>query len=161
MLPGRDANAGRTRCPEDPAHMRNDFMETRDEHTVPDTGHNRDVVLQFYRLGLVGRQPRAAFSRYMDPAFIEHKPDVEVPTREGAAGFLQALMDELPLCSWDVVRTLAEGDLVCVHARFVPAPGAPPYAIADIFRLRNGLVIEHWDVVAGPPVGPVNPVSRF
>jgi predicted SnoaL-like aldol condensation-catalyzing enzyme len=39
--------------------------------------------------------------------------------------------------------------------------GAPPYAIADIFRLQDGQIVEHWDVVAGPVVDARNPVSRF
>ncbi|HQQ71653.1 MAG TPA: nuclear transport factor 2 family protein, partial [Alicycliphilus sp.] len=92
-----------------------------------------------------------AFTRFMAPDFVEHKPDVSVPSREGAAAFLAELMYELPEASWDVVRTIAEDDHVFLHARFVPAPDAPAYGIADIFRLRDGLIAEHWDVVAGPP----------
>ena len=121
---------------------------------------NRATVLEFYRLALVRRQPLEAFARFMAPGFIEHKPDVEDPTREGAAAFLDKLMRDLPTATWEVVRVIAEDDFVFLHARFVPAPGAAPYAIADIFRLDEGLIAEHWDVVAGPAAN-LNPLPRF
>ncbi len=128
---------------------------------TPESERNRDVVLEFYRVGLVGRHPKEAFARFMAADFVEHKPDVSVPTREGAAEYLAELMLELPDASWEVVRTIAEDDHVFLHARFVPTPGAPAYAIADIFRLHEGRIVEHWDVVAGPPVNPKNPHPRF
>ena len=112
-------------------------------------------------MGLEGKNPAQAFARFVAHDFIEHKPDVSDPTRDGSATYLEKLMMELPAATWEVVRTIAEDDLVFLHARFVPAPGAPAYAIADIFRLKEGLIVEHWDVVAGPPASPENPNSRF
>ena len=122
---------------------------------------NRQVVLAFYREGLTGKQPRKAFEQYMAVDFIEHKPDVDLGTREATATFLEALIKSMPDPQWEVIRTVAEGDLVFLHARFTPAAGAPPYAIADVFRLRDGRIVEHWDVVGGPPAQPRNPNSRF
>ena len=122
---------------------------------------NRNVVLEFYRVGLMGKRPVEAFTRFMASDFVEHKPDVSDPSREGAAAYLAELMHELPDAMWELVRTIAEDDHVFLHARFVPAPGAPAYAIADVFRLRNGLIAEHWDVVAGPPANCKNPNPRF
>lgn len=122
---------------------------------------NRRVVLAFYNEGLVERRPRAAFERHMSPAFIEHKPDVAEGTREGAATFLEQLISTLPGARWEVLRTVAEGDLVFLHARFTPAPGAPPYAIADLFRVQDCKIAEHWDVVAPPPKDRRNPNPRF
>ena len=136
-------------------------MHQEDARAPSKTDLNRTAVLEFYRLGLAGRQPVEAFSRFVAPWFIEHKPDLENPTREGSAAFLQELMLELPGATWEVVRTIAEGDFVFLHARFVPTPGALPYAIADVFRLHEGLIVEHWDVVAGPSANPKNTHSRF
>ena len=122
---------------------------------------NRDVVLAFYNEALVRRSPRTAFIRFMSPDFIEHKPDIEGGTRSQATEFLASLMENLPGASWEVVRTVAEGNLVVLHACFTPSPGAPAYAIADFFRVQHGLIVEHWDVVAGPPSDQRNPNSRF
>ena len=122
---------------------------------------SRDLVLAFYNEALVRRSPRTAFMRFMSPDFIEYKPDIEGGTRSQAAEFLEGLMENLPNVSWEVVRTVAEGNLVVLHARFTPSPGAPAYAIADFFRVQHGLIVEHWDVVAGPPSDQRNPNSRF
>ena len=122
---------------------------------------NRRVVLGFYQEGLVGLKPRAAFERYMTPWFVEHKPDVPDGTRAASATFLEQLIASLPQPRWEVVRTIAEGDLVFLHGRFTPAAGAPSYAIADVFRLEGCKIAEHWDVVASPPKQQRNPNSRF
>jgi predicted SnoaL-like aldol condensation-catalyzing enzyme len=119
------------------------------------------VVLAFYNEGLVGLKPRLAFERYMSGKFIEHKPDVPEGTRTAAATFLEQLIANLPQPKWTVVRTIAEGDLVFLHARFSPAPSAPEYAIADVFRLSKCKIVEHWDVVSPPPKEQRNPHSRF
>ena len=122
---------------------------------------NRRIVLAFYNEGLVGLQPRAAFERYVTPQFVEHKSDVPQGTREAAATFLEQLIANVPQPRWEVVRTIAEGDLVFLHGRFTPAAGAPAYAIADVFRLEDCKIAEHWDVVAPPPNEQRNPNPRF
>jgi predicted SnoaL-like aldol condensation-catalyzing enzyme len=127
----------------------------------PSAAAHRQIVSDFYAEALIGRKPAAAFERYMAPGFVEHKPDVPNGTREGAAAFLEGLIKEVPDPKWEVLRIVADGDLVALHARFTPAPGAPPYAIADFFRLKDCKIVEHWDVVAGPPKEQVNPKPRF
>ena len=122
---------------------------------------NRQVVLAFYNEGLVALQPRAAFEKYMASDFVEHKPDVPEGTREAAATFLEQLIASVPQPRWEVLRTIAERDMVFLHARFTPAAQAPPYAIADVFRLENCKIAEHWDVVAAPPKEQRNPNPRF
>jgi len=51
-----------------------------------------------------------------------------------------------PEFSVDVKRVVAEGDLVAVHfhARMNTDPGL---AFVDIFRVRDGKVVEFWDVM--------------
>ena len=99
--------------------------------------------------------------RYMAPDFIEHKPDVPQGTREATATFLEQIIADVPQAKWEIIRTIAEGEMVFLHARFTPAAGAPAYALADIFRVRGCKIIEHWDVVAPPPKEQRNPNSRF
>ncbi len=122
---------------------------------------NRRVVLAFYNEGMIGLKPRQAFERYMSADFVEHKPDVPGGTRDATAAFLEQLIANVPKARWTVERTIAEGDFVFLHARFSPAPGGPEYALADIFRLNDCKIVEHWDVVAAPPKEQRNPNSRF
>ena len=125
------------------------------------TKQNRQIITEFFQLGLVERQPRAAFEKYAAPDFIEHKADVPEGTRGAVVRYLEGLIRQVPDPRWEMLRTVAEGDMVFVHARFTPARGAPAYAVADLFRLKNCRIVEHWDVVAGPPDRQLNPNSRF
>jgi predicted SnoaL-like aldol condensation-catalyzing enzyme len=122
---------------------------------------NHRLVEDFYTQALVDKQPQEAFARFVAPDFVEHKPDIAPGTREAAAQFLGGLIRDVPAARWEIVRVIAEGDLVALHARFTPAPGAPDYAIADFFRVKDCRIVEHWDVVAGPVKDAVNPNSRF
>ena len=122
---------------------------------------NRKVVLAFYNEALVGLKPRPAFERHMSADFIEHKPDIPEGTRAATASFLEQLIASVPQPKWIIERTIAEGDLVFLHSRFSPAPGAPEYAVADVFRLSGCKIVEHWDVVAPPPKEQRNPNARF
>lgn len=121
----------------------------------------RSVVVAFYEQALQAFEVRQAFARYMAPDFIEHSSDAPGGTTEGIVTFLEGLIRKSPKPRWEIVRTIAEGDLVFLHARFTPAPDAPPVAVAEIFRVRNGKIIEHWDVIAPTPEQPVNPRSMF
>lgn len=129
--------------------------------TVGPEEENRRIVIAFYEDALIKLQPRAAFERYASEDFVEHKADVPEGTRSATIVFLEGLIKEMPKPTWNILRTAAEGDLVFLHASFTPADGAPAYVIADIFRLRKGKIVEHWDVVAPPPKQQANPHSRF
>lgn len=122
---------------------------------------NKSVVLAFYERSFVQKEPTQAFAAYVSTSFIEHKPDVPEGTREAVASYLAQLMQELPQAKWEVLRTASEGDLVFLHARFTAADGQPAYAIADVFRLENCKIVEHWDVVGAPRDQQPNPHSRF
>ena len=119
------------------------------------------LVSDFYRQALVDKQPKAAFERYVAPDFVEHKPDIAPGTREAAAEFLGGIIRDVPSARWEILRVIADRDLVALHARFTPAPGAGEYALADFFRVKDCKIVEHWDVVAGPVKDAVNPNSRF
>jgi predicted SnoaL-like aldol condensation-catalyzing enzyme len=51
--------------------------------------------------------------------------------------------------------------MVFLHARFTPPVGAPAYALADIFRVKDYKIIEHWDVVAAPRKNSAIPTAGF
>jgi predicted SnoaL-like aldol condensation-catalyzing enzyme len=123
--------------------------------------HPRQLVSDFYTQALIDKQPKAAFERYMSPDFVEHKPDVPKGTREATAAYLGGIIRDVPTARWEILRVIADGELVALRARFTPAPGAGEYALADFFRVKDCKIVEHWDVVAGPVKDAVNPNSRF
>jgi predicted SnoaL-like aldol condensation-catalyzing enzyme len=119
------------------------------------------LVSDFYRQALIDKQPKEAFERFVASDFVEHKPDIAPGTREAAAEFLGGIIRDVPTARWEILRVIADGNMVALHARFTPAPGAGEYALADFFRVKDCKIVEHWDVVAGPVKDAVNPNSRF
>jgi predicted SnoaL-like aldol condensation-catalyzing enzyme len=127
----------------------------------PSRASPKGVVLAFYKLALQDMKPAEAFKRYAGPAFVEHSQDSAGGDAKATVVFLQHLIDTAPHPKWEVIRTLAERDLVFVHARYTAAPGAPEMSVAEIFRVQDGKIVEHWDVISGPPEKIINPNSRF
>ena len=82
-----------------------------------------------------------ALDRYWSDNYIQHNPQV-VTGREALTGLL-AMVPDLK-CE---LGAIAEGgDLVMVHARYTGF-GPKPMVAVDIFRIKNGKLAEHWDVL--------------
>jgi predicted SnoaL-like aldol condensation-catalyzing enzyme len=92
---------------------------------------------------------RSAFT----PAPInrQHNPLVE----DGMAGvrkFFARIMANHPEARCDIKRVFADGDHVILHSYWhglTDNPGGE--AVVDIFRLENGKLVEHWDVIQPIP----------
>ncbi len=56
------------------------------------------------------------------------------------------LIPTLKNLSYEIGMVVAEGDLVMVHGRYV-GWGPKPLVAVDIFRVKDGKVLEHWDVM--------------
>lgn len=68
---------------------------------------------------------------------------------------------EYPDLKLDIKRVLAEGDLVVTHSHLVLEPGTPGRALADFFRVEDGKVVEHWDVIQEIPDASANENGMF
>ncbi|MFI6691788.1 nuclear transport factor 2 family protein [Streptomyces sp. NPDC050433] len=68
---------------------------------------------------------------------------------------------KLPLAELriDIRRLVAEGDYVTMFSRRWLPGGALDIAVADIFRIQDGLIAERWEVVEQIPAGAPNPVA--
>jgi len=77
--------------------------------------------------------------------------------KEGLGGYFGAF----PQLTVSPKRVIAEGDLVAVHSRYVNVPGDRGQAIVDLFRVRNGKIVEHWDVSQNVPETSANDNTMF
>lgn len=60
---------------------------------------------------------------------------------------IRGLFANLPAeFTYEIGMVIAEGDLVAIQARY-SGIGPTPLIVVDIFRVEDGLIAEHWDVV--------------
>ena len=114
---------------------------------------NKKVVLDFYRMSFKDHEPKKAADLYIGDVYIQHNPRVP----NGAApfyGYFGKFFKENPTASSEVKRVIAEGDLVVLHSHSKANARDPGRAIIDIFRVDDGKIVEHWDVMQAVPTEP-------
>ena len=116
---------------------------------TPQEQSNKDVVLAFYEVAINQKDADAAVA-LVGPKYIQHNPRAPDGV-EGLKGFLGYLKSSSPQGKGQIKRVIVQGDLVVLHVHSVPTPGALGMAIVDIFRVENGKVVEHWDVMQPVP----------
>jgi predicted SnoaL-like aldol condensation-catalyzing enzyme len=113
---------------------------------------NRRVVVTMYNL-LMNEHKVDEALEYIDPSYIQH--NVRAPDgKEFLRGAFKARFAENPKFRSDIKRTVADGDLVVVHTheRFNPDdPNDLGNIVMDIYRVKNGLIVEHWDAYMPVP----------
>jgi predicted SnoaL-like aldol condensation-catalyzing enzyme len=120
---------------------------------------NRRLVVEFYE-GVFIRRDLSVAERLLAEDYIQHNPMVPTGRTAFIAVFGRVLAAN-PQRSSRIVRSAAEGDLVWLHVHSIPAPGARGSAIVDIFRVADGLIAEHWDVVQPVPENAANSNTMF
>lgn len=116
------------------------------------TAANKKIVGDFFDLAFDKRKPTEAALKYISPkTYIQHNPE----GKDGREAFLSGFAKYVEKGSLRCVRkrAIAENDLVVIHSHCVDNPADPKdrgQAYMDIFRVENGLIVEHWDV--GQPV---------
>ena len=126
---------------------------------TPQEELNKAAVLAFYDTAFT-KKDVDALAVFMGPQYIQHNP--RVPNGlEALKGFIGYLKKTSPLHKSEIKRVIVQGDLVVLHVHSVPEPGALGSAIVDIFRLENGKIVEHWDVMQPVPEKSANDNTMF
>jgi predicted SnoaL-like aldol condensation-catalyzing enzyme len=103
---------------------------------------NKALVLEAFD-ALFNRRDYVAAERYWSPGYIQHSAHI-APGRDGLFNLVRSLP---PTLKYEHGQIIADGDFVIVHGRF-PGFGAPAnWIAADILRIEDGILIEHWDVI--------------
>lgn len=102
----------------------------------------------------------------LHPDFVDHSPAVApMPGpdggREAFVAYFQGGDTPLDGATVEIQRMLADGGLVMVHYRLLDRRHVRGLAVVDLFRLRDGRFVEHWDVLQPVPEDAPNPRAMF
>ncbi|MDO5632892.1 MAG: nuclear transport factor 2 family protein [Paracoccus sp. (in: a-proteobacteria)] len=119
---------------------------------------NRQLVLEFYD-GFFNRHDAGA-ADVVANNYIQHNP--EVPDgKEPFVGYFTGFFAENPESKARIVRSAADGDLVWLHIHSTNGADDPGQAVVDIFRVEDGMIVEHWDVIQPVPTEAANDNTMF
>ncbi len=120
---------------------------------------NKKVVAEFYEAAINQKNFEAA-AKFLGPRYIQHNPSA-ADGPQGLKAFINFLREKFPDAHSVVKRVFADGDYVIQHVHSVRTPGTRGSAIVNIFKLENGKIVEHWDVIQEIPEKTANPNTMF
>jgi predicted SnoaL-like aldol condensation-catalyzing enzyme len=103
---------------------------------------NKALVLDAFDT-LFNKRDYARAERHWSPNYIQHSAHIE-PGRDGLFNLIKSLPAEL---SYEAGLIVAEGNVVIVHGRFSGHGRPKSWIAADILRIDDGVLVEHWDVL--------------
>ncbi len=103
---------------------------------------NRALVLEAFET-LFNKRDYAAAERFWSPNYIQHSAHI-APGREGLFNLVKGLPQTL---RYEPGVIVAERDFVILHGRFSGFGQPANWIAADILRIKDGILIEHWDVI--------------
>jgi len=104
--------------------------------------NNKALVLAAFDT-LFNKRDYAAAERFWSPHYVQHSAHIE-PGRDGLFNLIKSLP---PTLKYEPGTIVAEGDFVIVHGRFSGFGLPVNWIAADILRIENGMLVEHWDVI--------------
>jgi predicted SnoaL-like aldol condensation-catalyzing enzyme len=121
---------------------------------------NKAMVIEFYNMIFQDHKVREALAKYVGDRYIQHNPLAPNGT-EALINFMEPYFAKNPQARSEIKRAVAEGDLVWLHVHARSSPTDRGLAVVDIFRVENGKVVEHWDVVQPVPEKSANDNTMF
>ena len=103
---------------------------------------NKALVLNAFDT-LFNKRDYATAEKLWSPHYIQHSAHI-APGREGLFELVKSLP---PTLKYEPGTIVAEGDFVIVHGRFSNFGLPANWIAADIVRITDGALAEHWDVI--------------
>ncbi len=127
---------------------------------MADLEANKRTVRSYYEQAFNDGDPEGAVETYLGPTYTQHNPQAP-DGGEAFIVFVNGFRGQFPELSIEIKRMVAEGDLVVTHGVIKTSPEDRGMAAADIFRLEDGKIVEHWDVLQPVPEEAANSNTMF
>lgn len=106
---------------------------------------NKEVIRRFYKEFFNDHVIDSA-DRYVREDYIQHNPGVDQGREALKAAFAQKFIEHPEFCL-NIQMMIAEKDMVAVYLKNVAPDGTTRCRVVDIYRLEDGKLAEHWDVL--------------
>jgi predicted SnoaL-like aldol condensation-catalyzing enzyme len=103
---------------------------------------NNERVLEAFD-ALFNKRDYAAAEKFWSPDYIQHSAHIP-PGRDGLFNLVKSIP---PTARYEPGEIVAENDLVIVHGRYSGIGKPADWIVADIVRMKDGVLAEHWDVI--------------
>lgn len=105
----------------------------------------KQFIADFYRKFFNEHDVQSA-AKYISENYIQHNPGV----KQGRAALMEAFAERFeidPEFHVEIQRMILEDDFAAVYLKNINAKGETRVRIVDIYRIENGKLAEHWDVL--------------
>ncbi len=103
---------------------------------------NKKLVLDAFD-ALFNKRDYAAAERFWSPDYIQHSAHIE----PGRDGLFNLIKNAPPTLKYEPGTIVADEEFVIVHGRFSNIGLPVNWIAADILRIKDGILVEHWDVI--------------
>jgi len=120
---------------------------------------NIRIAMEFYDL-LLNQKDWEAGSKMIGNRYVQH--NLNAPDGvEGVKAHIEMLRESYPDNRGEIKRAFSRDDLVALHIHNKRSPEVRGNAVVDMFRIEDGKVVEHWDVVQAIPENALNDNTMF
>jgi predicted SnoaL-like aldol condensation-catalyzing enzyme len=103
---------------------------------------NKALVLEAFET-LFNKRDYVAAERFFPPSYVQHSAHI-APGRDGLFNLIKSIP---PTLKYEPGVIVANEDFVIVHGRFSGFGQPVNWIAADILRVQDGILVEHWDVI--------------
>jgi predicted SnoaL-like aldol condensation-catalyzing enzyme len=116
------------------------MMTTKTSQTTEST--DKALVLEAVDT-LFNKRDYVAAGHFWSAEYIQHSAHIA----SGRDGLFDLIKSAPVTLKYESGTTVAEGDFVIVHGRYSGLGLAANWIVADIVRMKDGLLVEHWGVI--------------
>ena len=110
---------------------------------------NLDICTRMYH-EMLFKFDATLIDRYIAADYVQHSTAAS-EGREGLRAFFENRAEHFPDVRMRIMARFADGDFTIFHIHTVREAGDPGMTIIDIFRMEEGMVREHWEVLQDIP----------
>ena len=128
------------------------------ELPINTTEKNRKIMEDFADIFYRQKEVSKAFEKYVED-YIQHNPNILDGRNEAIKAL--TLMFSSPTSHFEIIRIMVDGNMAMIHIHGRKDKESKGGSVADIYRLENGKIVEHWDILQSVPEKSINPHPMF